>query len=120
MSSSTIRMILLSAMSSLPRKSGETQGPEYRAAGAPQVGVPPPHSHDTHWKERTLSHLRSLHIPLFCPPEHQPALQEYSKAFLKLQKDGLARTYEAGCALALAPDLCCRPLPLRHDGGATF
>jgi phosphoribosyl 1,2-cyclic phosphodiesterase len=78
------------------------------------------HVHADHWKDRTLAHLRRRRTPLYCHPAHHGALSLYSPAFAGLLADGLVRPFEPGAEFALAPGLRCRPLPLRHDGGATF
>src|ERR1700730_5823861 len=78
------------------------------------------HTHSDHWNERTLEHLQRLRIPLYCHPEHHTPLSASSAAFAGLGANQLVREYQPGQELALGPSLCCRPLPLRHDGGATF
>jgi phosphoribosyl 1,2-cyclic phosphodiesterase len=78
------------------------------------------HTHSDHWKDRSLAHLRRRRVPLYCHAGHRPALAAYAPSFAALEADGLVRPYEAGRELPLAPGLRCRPLPLRHDGGATF
>src|SRR5437763_8562323 len=78
------------------------------------------HTHSDHWKDRTLAHLGRRRIPLYCHPDHHTALLTYSPAFPGLLAAGLVRSFEAGEDIALAAGLCCRPLPVRHDGGATF
>jgi hypothetical protein len=52
--------------------------------------------------------------------EHHQDLHAFGRAFAKLQAAKLVRGYESGQELILAPGLRCRPLPLRHDAGATF
>jgi phosphoribosyl 1,2-cyclic phosphodiesterase len=78
------------------------------------------HTHTDHWKDRTLAHLRRRRIPLYCHVAHQPVLATYGWEFVRLQDARLVRTYEADAELELAASLRCRPLPLAHDGGATF
>ncbi|MBV9124976.1 MAG: MBL fold metallo-hydrolase [Planctomycetes bacterium] len=78
------------------------------------------HTHSDHWKERTLAHLRRRRIPLYCHAQHHPTLLAYSMAFPQLLKDQLVHGYEPGGELTLGASLRCRPLPVRHDGGATF
>ena len=93
------------------------------AAGAAWPGVHAAlltHTHSDHWNDRALSHLQRCGIPLYCYAEHVGALLKYSTALAALREANLLRHYEAGQELALAPGLCCRPLRLRHDGGATF
>ncbi len=78
------------------------------------------HTHSDHWKDTTFKHLYRQRIPLYCHVEHHQDLQAYGQAFAKLQQANLVHGYESGHPLSLAPGLCCRPLPLRHDGGPTF
>src|SRR5919201_3395375 len=78
------------------------------------------HTHSDHWKDRTLAHLTRRQVPLYCHPDHHPPLLAYSPAFAGLLAAGLVRPFESGQDLTLAPGLRCRPLPVRHDGGATF
>ena len=78
------------------------------------------HIHSDHWKDRTLAHLRQRRVPLYCHPDHHEYLAAYSPAFGVLVASGLVRTFAAGGEIVLAPGLRCRPLPIRHDGGATF
>lgn len=78
------------------------------------------HTHSDHWNDRTLAHLRRHGIPLICHPSHQAMLRDHGEAFAGLLADGLVRTYETGVEHELSPQLRCRPLPLPHDGGATF
>jgi phosphoribosyl 1,2-cyclic phosphodiesterase len=78
------------------------------------------HTHGDHWNERTLGHLRRRAIPLYCHAAHHPALLEASVGFASLKAGGLVKNYDTHRTWELAPGLLCRPLPLRHDGGATF
>lgn len=78
------------------------------------------HTHSDHWRDRTFAHLVRRQIPLYCHPEHHSALQIYSPAFAALLGADLVRPFDGGEEFVLAPGLRCRPLPIRHDGGATF
>jgi phosphoribosyl 1,2-cyclic phosphodiesterase len=78
------------------------------------------HTHCDHWNERTLAHLVRRRIPIYCHPDHHGQLEAYSLGFAGLRAAGLVHGYEANGELVLAAGLRCRPLPLRHDGGATF
>jgi phosphoribosyl 1,2-cyclic phosphodiesterase len=78
------------------------------------------HTHSDHWKDRTLAHLRRRGTPLYCHPEHHLVLLTYSPGFAELRDAGLVRPFEPHAELELAPNLRCRPFPVRHDGGATF
>jgi ribonuclease BN (tRNA processing enzyme) len=78
------------------------------------------HTHSDHWNSRTLFHLHRRGIPLYCHADHLASLRNYAPACTILEQANLLRSYEADTELALAPGLRCRPLPVRHDGGATF
>lgn len=78
------------------------------------------HTHGDHWKEASLMHLHRYKIPLWCHAGHHTVLRTYSDGFLALHAAGLVRSFEANEDFEVAPPLRCRPLPLRHDGGATF
>lgn len=78
------------------------------------------HTHSDHWKEASLLHLHRCKIPLWCHAGHHTVLRTYSDGFLALHAAGLVRSFEANENFVLAPQLGCRALPLRHDGGATF
>src|SRR5262249_38413069 len=73
-----------------------------------------------HWNDRTLRHLRRLQIPLYCHGEHHGSLAHFGAEFAALRASRLVRTYDSHRVIQLAPDLRCQPLPLSHDGGATF
>jgi len=83
-------------------------------------GVVLTHTHSDHWKDSTLGFMLRARIPLYCHPAHHSILLNYSAAFPGLLAAGLVRPFEAGQRLLLAPGLRCRPLPIRHDSGATF
>jgi phosphoribosyl 1,2-cyclic phosphodiesterase len=78
------------------------------------------HTHGDHWNVRTLAGLLARRIPLYCHDEHRAALRE---ACVTLYQDfdgaGLLRCYGEDEVLRLGR-LECRPLPVRHDSGATF
>lgn len=78
------------------------------------------HTHGDHWKDRTFAHLGRRRIPLYCHVEHRGCLNANSPAFGDLQSAGLVRSFAPGETLELAPGLRCLPVPVRHDGGATF
>lgn len=78
------------------------------------------HTHSDHWKEATLLHLHRYMIPLWCHAGHHTVLRTYSDGFLAMQAAGLVRSFEPNLEFELSPQLRCRPLPVRHDGGATF
>lgn len=78
------------------------------------------HTHSDHWKDRTLAHLHRRKIPFFCHPEHHGLLRSTSRGFVDLHAAGLVQPFVPGEVFELSRGLRCRPLPVRHDGGATF
>ncbi len=78
------------------------------------------HTHTDHWKEATLLHLHRYKIPLWCHDGHHTVLRTYSDGFLALHTAGLVHSFEPNADFELSPNLRCRALPVRHDGGATF
>jgi phosphoribosyl 1,2-cyclic phosphodiesterase len=78
------------------------------------------HTHSDHWNDRTFAWLHRRGIPLYCHVAHHGVLHRYSPSFPTLAAAGLLRSFNAGEELLLASGLRCRPLPVRHDGGATF
>jgi phosphoribosyl 1,2-cyclic phosphodiesterase len=78
------------------------------------------HTHSDHWRDTTLAYACRRDIPLYCHPSHHDVLRTYGASFDALVSKELIRSFEANTDLALAPGLRCRPIPLRHDGGATF
>jgi phosphoribosyl 1,2-cyclic phosphodiesterase len=78
------------------------------------------HTHTDHWNDRTLAHLHRRGIPVYCHAGHHDELLQYSEAFTALRTARCVHGYEANVELILSPALRCRPLPLRHDSGATF
>lgn len=78
------------------------------------------HAHSDHWKETSLLHLHRYKVPLWCHAGHHTVLRTYSDGFLALHAAGLVRSFEANEDFELAPQVRCRALPVRHDGGATF
>jgi hypothetical protein len=83
-------------------------------------GVILTHTHSDHWNERTLAHLHRRRVPFLCHEAHRGVLARMSPEFGRLIAAGLVRTYETIEAFVVADGLRCLPLPLRHDGGATF
>jgi phosphoribosyl 1,2-cyclic phosphodiesterase len=98
-------------------------GDRLRAAGHSWASVHAmllTHTHSDHWNDRTLAWMLRRKLPLYCHPDHHGVLKRYSPSFLALQEADLVRPFAAGAVLCLAAGLRCRPLPIRHDGGATF
>jgi phosphoribosyl 1,2-cyclic phosphodiesterase len=78
------------------------------------------HTHTDHWKDATLLHLSRNKLPFWCHAGHHTVLRTYSDGFLALHDASLVRSFEPNEEFELSPQLRCRALPLRHDGGATF
>jgi phosphoribosyl 1,2-cyclic phosphodiesterase len=78
------------------------------------------HTHTDHWKDATLLHLNRNKLPLWCHAGHHTVLRTYSDGFLALDNAGLVRSFEPNEEFEVSPQLRCRALPVRHDGGATF
>jgi len=78
------------------------------------------HTHSDHWNERTLAYLQRLRVPLYCHPNHHGPLSAYGTAFAGLCTHQLVREYQPHQELVLHRAVRCLPLPLPHDGGATF
>lgn len=103
-------------------------GPRQIATRLATVGVSWPriqavlltHTHGDHWNDRVFAHLLRLRIPLWCHAEHLAALRLQSSCFAAMHRARLFRVYEAGHDLCITTLVQCRPLPVRHDSGATF
>jgi len=78
------------------------------------------HTHTDHWNDRTFAQFLRRKIPVYCHLDHHDELLNLSGAFGGLRSAGMVRDYVPGRDLILSPVLRCRPLPLRHDSGATF
>lgn len=77
------------------------------------------HTDSDHWNAGTLRHLKRLRIPLYCHVAHQVSLSA-EESFNDLRKEELVRDYTPTKDFLLSDNLKCRPIRLRHDGGATF
>jgi glyoxylase-like metal-dependent hydrolase (beta-lactamase superfamily II) len=78
------------------------------------------HTHSDHWNDRTLAHLLRRRVPFYCHAEHGRDLEIHSPSFGNLRASGLLRFFDAAATITFAPGLTCQPIPLSHDGGATF
>ena len=83
-------------------------------------GVLLTHTHGDHWNKRTLAQLHANRIPLYCHEQHLPRLRDCPREWSGMQRLKLVRMYEENREFALPGGVRCRPLPVRHDGGATF
>jgi phosphoribosyl 1,2-cyclic phosphodiesterase len=78
------------------------------------------HTHTDHWKDTTLAMLWRQKVPLYCHADHHVTLRTYSDGFVGLCAAGLVRSFTAEEDFEPIAGLRCRPLAVRHDGGATF
>jgi phosphoribosyl 1,2-cyclic phosphodiesterase len=78
------------------------------------------HTHTDHWNDRTFMQLRSRRIPIYCHASHSRRLGAACDAFAGMRSAKLIRHYKAETAFELPSGIRCQPLPLSHDGGATF
>jgi phosphoribosyl 1,2-cyclic phosphodiesterase len=77
------------------------------------------HTHGDHWNDSALAWLYDQNASLFCHPSHHLVLSR-SSAFRGLVNDGRVKDYAAGVEFSPAPGMRALPIPVRHDGGATF
>lgn len=78
------------------------------------------HTHGDHWNDRTLARLSKQGIPFYCHREHQGRLSRTGSGFAQLRSANLVRYYREEEPLQFAGGLCCRAVPVQHDGGPTF
>jgi phosphoribosyl 1,2-cyclic phosphodiesterase len=78
------------------------------------------HTHADHWREPSLALLARHEVALHCHGSHAAWLRKRSEAFTEMEAAGLVRHYRAGAGPCLWDEVCVRPVPLSHDGGATF
>ncbi len=78
------------------------------------------HVHGDHWKDRTVAHLRTHSIPLWCHSTHGHALSFMGPSFDTLKNAGLVRHFEPERFLELPQGLSCLPIPVSHDSDPTF
>jgi phosphoribosyl 1,2-cyclic phosphodiesterase len=76
------------------------------------------HTHGDHLDNSSLLAMSERGIALCCHEEHMLALRQFP-GYITLERAGLVRTYDE--RPFLAPNgLRVEPIPLSHDGGATF
>jgi phosphoribosyl 1,2-cyclic phosphodiesterase len=78
------------------------------------------HTHSDHWKDRTLAHLATLKVPLYCHADHREILTHYGPSFRRLADMNLVRPFERGEECKVAPHLRCLPVEVPHDSEPTF
>jgi phosphoribosyl 1,2-cyclic phosphodiesterase len=78
------------------------------------------HVHTDHWKDRTLAHLRTHGVPIYCHAGHHEALGYSGTSFRPLLDAGLVRTFEPDQPFELPAGLTCLPVAVPHDSEPTF
>jgi phosphoribosyl 1,2-cyclic phosphodiesterase len=78
------------------------------------------HVHADHWRDRTLAHLRTHSIPLWCHATHSRALSFQGPSFDSLTKAGLVHHFEPEHQVELPRGFRCVPIPVSHDSDPTF
>lgn len=78
------------------------------------------HTHTDHWNERTIVQLRDRRIPIYCHSGHSRRLGADCAPFAAMRSAKLIRLYKSDTPFELPSGICCHPLSLSHDSGATF
>jgi phosphoribosyl 1,2-cyclic phosphodiesterase len=83
-------------------------------------GVLMTHRHSDHWKPKSLSRCWTSRVPVYCHRDHAPAFRLGCPDFSDLERARLFRPFVGERSIAISDNWKCRPLRVRHDGGATF
>lgn len=83
-------------------------------------GVLMTHRHSDHWKPKSLSRCWTSRVPVYCHRDHAPAFRLGCPDFGDLERARLFRPFVGERSIAISDNWKCRPLRVRHDGGATF
>lgn len=83
-------------------------------------GVLVTHRHTDHWKPKSLSRCWTSRVPVFCHRDHAAAFRLGCPDFCDLERERLFRPYVGERPIAVSKNWQCRPIRVRHDGGATF
>lgn len=83
-------------------------------------GVLLTHRHSDHWTPKSLSRCWSSRVPVFCHRDHVPAFRLGCPDFRDIERERLFRPFVGERTIAISENWHCRPIRVRHDGGATF
>lgn len=83
-------------------------------------GVLLTHRHSDHWTAKSLSRCWSSRVPVFCHRDHVAAFRLGCPDFRDLERERLFRPYVGERPIVMSANWQCRPIRVRHDGGATF
>lgn len=83
-------------------------------------GVLLTHRHTDHWKPKSLGRCWTSRVPVFCHRDHAAAFRLGCPDFDNIERERLFRPYVGERPIAISANWQCRPIRVRHDGGATF
>lgn len=83
-------------------------------------GVLLTHRHSDHWTPKSLSRCWTSRVPVFCHRDHVPVFRLGCPDFRDIERERLFRPFVGERSIAISENWKCRPLRVRHDGGATF
>lgn len=83
-------------------------------------GVLVTHRHTDHWKPKSLSRCWTSRVPVFCHRDHAAVFRVSCPDFRDLERERLFRPFVGERLIEISKHWRCRPLRVRHDGGATF
>jgi phosphoribosyl 1,2-cyclic phosphodiesterase len=78
------------------------------------------HTHSDHWRERCFAWLCRRRIVFYCHTDHAVFFAGCSRAFRRLESEGLVQQFGSHEEFRLGDSLRCRALPVCHDSGPTF
>ena len=83
-------------------------------------GVLMTHRHSDHWKPKSLGRCWSTRLAVHCHRDHLPPFRLGCPEFRDLERERLVRPFVGERPITLTDSWQCRPIRVRHDGGATF